>query len=876
MDASRFRQNDQVTLIPQEGGAFVSRLFPWGLFGGLTILFAPTISTAAAPPLKTVIEWRFDKDGDFRGWSPLGQIAGAAVRGGSLRGRTVGTDPILLGPVFSIEATPTQCVEISLKAAKAAAGELFWTETLEGPFGGFSQKKEQGFQSREDGQFHVVRIYPFWHAARKIIRLRLDPPSAGDFEIQWIRIVDGGPQTATAETSWKFDGKLTGWRAYEDLSGQDGGPVYFSPRLSVPADESPIVCIRMATTSPGPGRLFCVSRTQNGWDSIALRLRPDGKMHSYNVDMSTLAKWRDEILLIGVQLPGVVGKETRVESIDICGDPRGPAELNVTYFGASEGINRAGRPAGVTCTLSNLGGQAADGVIATLEAPPEVEIVGLAERKVERLSIYLPKTVAWQVLCPKVGRIEVAVKVRGANQEPVFAKAALELTKAPDVPKASYVPEPRPVASKYDVGVYYFPGWCDPSRWRPILNFPQRKPILGWYDEANPECADWQIKWAVEHGVKFFMVDWYWCQGNRHLEHWLHDAYMKAKYRSYLKWAVMWANHNPPNTHSLDDWRKVTQYWIDHYFNMKEYYRIDNRPVVFMWSPRGVRRDLGGTQEAAKLYALSQQMARAAGLPGIYFAAMSSHESVERSEELKAEGYEAVTSYHGFSLARQRARSDHFPYAGILDTCREVWREEDQRAAGLLYMPIVDTGWDSEPWHGSKAMAACGRTPQLFGKLCREARKYADETGKKIIAVGPWNEWGEGSYIEPYAEYGFQDLDQLRAAFCAPGNYPPNLIPADVGLGPYDLPPEAAKTAWEFNTDGNREGWSSGQIAGLEVRGACCAASPRAPIRSFRGPAFRSRPGNSVISRSACAPRKTTTRRSTGERPWPGSTRGTA
>ena len=178
------------------------------------------------------------------------------------------------------------------------------------------------------------------------------------------------------------------------------------------------------------------------------------------------------------------------------------------------------------------------------------------------------------------------------------------------------------------------------------------------------------------------MVDWYWCQGNRHLEHWVHNAYGKAKYRKYLKWAVMWANHNPPNTHSAEDWRKVTQYWIDNYFNMPEYYRIDNRPAVFIWAPHNVRHDLGGSGEAAKLYAMSQEMAKAAGYPGIYFVAMSAHDNPERTKELVSEGYEAATTYHGFQLAWQRAQSDRFPFAGLLDTCPELWREAEKSARG--------------------------------------------------------------------------------------------------------------------------------------------------------------------------------------------------
>lgn len=87
---------------------------------------------------------------------------------------------------------------------------------------------------------------------------------------------------------------------------------------------------------------------------------------------------------------------------------------------------------------------------------------------------------------------------------------------------------------------------------------PIRKPMLGYYDEGNPECVDWQIKWAVENGISCFpgrlvLV----CEGRQSLTHWF-EAYRKARYRDYLKVAIMWANHNAPNTHSAEDWRKVT------------------------------------------------------------------------------------------------------------------------------------------------------------------------------------------------------------------------------------------------------------------------------------------------------------------------------
>lgn len=811
--------------------------FGWKMAIGWWATLLVSVAAAQADD-KPLVEWRFDQAGELRGWQVGGLIADAAVRDGALQGRATGSDPILFSPLFEIAAAPNQCVEICLSSTAPALAELYWTQTLEGPYGGFNPEKHRLFHTRGDGQFHVYRIWPFWHAARKIIRLRLDPPNAGQFAIQWVRIVEPAAVASTGQKAWNREELSAQWRAAGDVAEDSQGPLVLSPPLAIRAAEHPFICVRMATELAGSGRLFCVSGTQFGWDSAAFPLRPDGKLHSYNVPTSGLKDWRDEIIRIGLQLPSAAGGGTRVESIEVAAEPRGPAELEVAYFGPAEGINRAGRPAGVTCTVRNLGGERAERVTATLQVPSGVQVLDGATKSIDRLSLYVPQTLAWQIQAANPGRVELAVTVDSAPTAAVSAAAAMELTQAPKVPKSAYVPEPRPVRSQYEIGAFYFPGFPTAEKWQPIRGYPNRKPILGWYDEANPECADWQIKWAVEHGINFFMVDWYWCQGNRHLEHWLHNAYGKAKYRRYLQWAIMWANHNPPNTHSVEDWRQVTQYWIDHYFGMPEYYRIDNRPAVFIWAPQNVRHDLGGSDPAAKLYAMSQEMAKAAGYPGIYFVAMSSHDHPDRTRELIHEGYEAATTYHGFQLAHQRAQSDRFPFAKLLDTCPELWRDAAASARGLRYLPIVDTGWDARPWHGEKSVVAEGRTPELFGQLCRSARQYADQTGSRIIALGPMNEWGEGSYIEPYAEYGFQDLDQVREAFCEPGDWPPNLIPADVGLGPYDLPATEAKTAWEFNRDSVLEGWgSNGDIAELTVKDGLLAgrSTGRDPVLEAAG-----------------------------------------
>ncbi|MGD8239118.1 MAG: glycoside hydrolase family 99-like domain-containing protein, partial [Armatimonadota bacterium] len=289
-----------------------------------------------------------------------------------------------------------------------------------------------------------------------------------------------------------------------------------------------------------------------------------------------------------------------------------------------------------------------------------------------------------------------------------------------------------------------------------------------------------------------------------------HDAYMNARYRKYLKWCMMWANHNAPNTHSEDDQRAVTKYWIDNYFGMEEYYRIDDMPVVIIWSASNMRRDMGGSAGVKQLLDISQRLAREAGYKGIYFVAMKWPEASTDPKtiaRLRDEGFAMTSIYHYMGHGGRADDPLHYPFELVSETTYQflnAWHE----ASTIPFLPNLSTGWASQPWHGDKARVVHGRTVELFDRICKDAKRLADETGLKRLALGPVNEWGEGSYIEPCREFGFGMYDALRDTFCKrpEGGWPLNIAPQDVGLGPYDLPPPEVRAAWGFE-DG-AQGWA--------------------------------------------------------------------
>lgn len=385
------------------------------------------------------------------------------------------------------------------------------------------------------------------------------------------------------------------------------------------------------------------------------------------------------------------------------------------------------------------------------------------------------------------------------------ARLPFNVLPALELEPASYVPEPRPVASEYEIGAYYFPGWSRRSGWDKVdATAPIRRPLLGYYDEANPEVVDWQIKWAVENGIQFFFVDWYWSAGRISLDHWV-DAFYRAKYKKYLKWAIMWANHNGPGTHSEADWRAVTQFWLENYFKTPEYYQIDGKPVVVIWDPSVVDSDMiaeakaGGVElkpgeGLAKAFKISRDLCVEAGLKGVYFVAMKWPERATDSatiQKLADATFDATTIYHYmYPGDKVLANPKLYPFDDVVSAAPEHWANW-QKSGILPFIPNLSTGWDSRPWHGFRQTVVYDRTVDGFRKHCADFKEFADKTGVKRFALAPVNEWGEGSYAEPNREFGFGMYEAVRETFCKPGadGFPSNFAPSEVGLGPYDLPP---------------------------------------------------------------------------------------
>lgn len=413
---------------------------------------------------------------------------------------------------------------------------------------------------------------------------------------------------------------------------------------------------------------------------------------------------------------------------------------------------------------------------------------------------------------------------------------------------AGYIPEPQPVKSCVEVTAIYYPGIDKMSEWDMIRQvYPDWEPLLGWYDEGNPENVDWQIKWAVEHGISSFCVDWYWCRGVQRFDHWV-KAFQQARFRKYLKWYLHWCNHNDPGAHSREDQKAVTEFWIENYFKTPEYYKDETgRPLVVIYETwTNIERDFAEVLRKEGKEPLpgdglkcaldiSRELARKAGLPGIRFGCFVAQGRKDAEMAiLEKAGIEELFQYvfawpemidevsGGEATAHvdRSASGDRWRYDySLLSRLSRTWWTRNWNAK-IPYWPPLSTGWDSTPrtfdWGGRIE----NRTPCDFRNICEDAKAFCQETGCRKVLLGPVNEWQEGSFIEPESRYGFSMYDAVRDVFCEkpPDGWPANLTPQSIGRPNPQLPDmeRPDRTSWDF--DDGVQGWYRNPYGAQTIR----------------------------------------------------------
>lgn len=382
------------------------------------------------------------------------------------------------------------------------------------------------------------------------------------------------------------------------------------------------------------------------------------------------------------------------------------------------------------------------------------------------------------------------------------ACCALPSNAADDITVASYYfpnyhpDDPRNVAEKGE-------GW---SEWALVQaarpRFPGHHqpniPLWGYEDESDPAVMAKKIDAAANHGIGAFIFDWYYYDDGPFLDACLDHGYLAAPNHDRVKFALMWANHDwfdimpckrdsprkllYPGKVTPETFTRLGKHVIKDYFLQPSYWRIDGKPYFSFYDLSSLMDDFGSLEATRAALDEFRATAVRAGLPGLHLNAVVWGQAILPGEKtaidpkslVAALGFDSVTSYvwvHHVQLPEQQT-----DYVRVRDQYFDYW-DRAEKMFGVPYYPNVSMGWDPSPRCYQEdtfgnfgypfTNTISGNTPERF----REALEMAKQKllglpdGPRILNINCWNEWTEGSYLEPDTVHGMQYLDVVRSVF---------------------------------------------------------------------------------------------------------------
>ncbi len=371
---------------------------------------------------------------------------------------------------------------------------------------------------------------------------------------------------------------------------------------------------------------------------------------------------------------------------------------------------------------------------------------------------------------------------------------------------------------KITVAAYYFPNYHtgDPrnsqnkgagwSEWELVKTarprFPGHNqpkiPLWGYTDEKDPRVMAQKIGAAARYGIDCFIFDWYMYEDGPFLNRCLDEGFLKAKNSGKIKFALMWANHDWLEIHpftrgtarqllypgkvSAQRFEEIGDLLVTQYFTRPNYWKIDGKVYFSVYDIQKFIEGFGSLEATRKAMQKLDQKAIAAGLKGIHWNLVAWGRPVLPVEKVPADlpdlmkrlGFDSATSYvwiHHVNLPDRQT-----DYNQLRDHYLAHW-DKARTEYPVPYFPNVSMGWDSSPrcdqnseWgnYGYPFMNTIGNnTPENFRQALRltKDKLLADPNGPRLLNINCWNEWTEGSYLEPDTQNKFGYLKAVKEVF---------------------------------------------------------------------------------------------------------------
>jgi lipopolysaccharide biosynthesis protein len=319
-----------------------------------------------------------------------------------------------------------------------------------------------------------------------------------------------------------------------------------------------------------------------------------------------------------------------------------------------------------------------------------------------------------------------------------------------------------------------FTEWTNVTKATPnfTTHYQPHLPIhFGFYDLRISEVIEEQSRVAQNYGIYGFNYYFYWFAGKTLMETPL--LKMLENPNIQMPFMLTWANENwtrrwdgaeheilIEQQHSDEDSLKFIRH-VMKYFHDKRYIKIDGKPLLMVYRASLIPN----LKAVVKLW---RREVETNGFPGLYLISAQSF-GIQGPEQFDFD-----------------ASAEFPPHTVEADCINEKIDKLDPNFRGMIYsyeqvvknaikknmLPYkcfrtIMLGWDNTARKKSNSHIFWGFSLKLYKQwlshlchsVCLDERFSQDE---KIVFVNAWNEWAEGTHLEPDRKYGFGYLSSTH------------------------------------------------------------------------------------------------------------------
>jgi len=279
-------------------------------------------------------------------------------------------------------------------------------------------------------------------------------------------------------------------------------------------------------------------------------------------------------------------------------------------------------------------------------------------------------------------------------------------------------------------------------------------PLIGLYDSSDPDVLECQVLLMKLSGIDGVIIDWYGKDDymDYSINHRNAQRLIEFVRKARLRFAIMYEDQTVPKLiagkvlqqkDAVDHGRDLMQWLQQNWFSSPNYLRLGNRAVFLVFGPQYYK-------------AVDwQEMFAALVPPPIFF-------TLQEPCGPAAGGFSWPLPAGGTQQSLHKL-DDYYAQA-------KNWPINIPAAYPRFHDIYADAGVRSS-W---------GTIEDRNGQTYRETLSRAIGSQQPVVQLVTWNDWGEGTQIEPSVEFGYRDLEVTQKSRR-------QLIDPSFSFGPDDL-----------------------------------------------------------------------------------------